>query len=87
MGLITDLEYVVLRYESKSGVGRLEVIDRLTHVSFGGKDQCSQTVVIVFDLLSAIFQCLTYILGGTNLLQSLHYFRISQLRVPQNRTS
>jgi hypothetical protein len=35
--LITNLEYVILRYEPKSRMGRLEIIDCLTHISFCGE--------------------------------------------------
>jgi len=87
MWLITNLENVILRYESESGMCRLKIVDGLTHISFGGKDQCAQTVIVIFDLESAMYNEYTHVLRSTDLLESLHDFCVPQFRVPQYRTS
>jgi hypothetical protein len=51
MRLITNLEHVILRHETESRMCRLEIVDRLTHISFGRKDECPQTVIVVLDLM------------------------------------
>ena len=50
MGLVTDFENVISGYETKARVCGLEVVDCLSHVPFGGKYQCRQPIVVVFDL-------------------------------------
>ena len=39
VGLVADFEYVVPRYESEPGPGRLQVVDGLTHITFRGEDE------------------------------------------------
>jgi len=87
VGLITNLENVILRYEAESRMGRLKIIDCLTHISLGSEYQRSKTIIIVFDLSSALLHDYTYILSGANLFETLHDFCIPQFRVPQDRTS
>jgi hypothetical protein len=41
MRLVANFEDIVTRYEAKSRVSRLKVIDCLTHVAFAGKYKCS----------------------------------------------
>jgi hypothetical protein len=50
VGLIADLEDVILRDKVESGPCGLEVVDRLTHITFGGEDERGETFIIVFDL-------------------------------------
>jgi hypothetical protein len=74
----------------------LEVVDGLSHISFGGKDQCCESFIVVLDLdVSArlfntnrlVCKTETYILGGTDLLESLENFGISKFRVSEDSTS
>jgi hypothetical protein len=48
--LITDFEHVILRYETETGVGGLEVVDCLSHISLGCEYECGETFIVAFNL-------------------------------------
>lgn len=52
MGLVAYFEDVVSGNETEPRVRRLKVVDCLSHVTFGRKDESSQAVVVVLDLSS-----------------------------------
>lgn len=49
--LVADFEDVVARDEAEARVCGLEVVDGLSHVAFGGEDECCEAVVVVFYLV------------------------------------
>ena len=51
MGLVADLEHVLLVDKPETGPCRLEVVDCLAHVALGGKDERGEAFFAVFDLL------------------------------------
>lgn len=73
---VYDLEYIVSRHHTETGMCRLQVVDRLSHITFRTKHQRGQTLVIVLDLL-----------GLDDLQQPLDHLRIRQPRIPQDGTS
>lgn len=52
MGLVADLEHGVSGHKAEAGPGRLEVVDRLAHVTFRCEEERFQTFIVVFDRLS-----------------------------------
>lgn len=84
--LIADFENILPRYEAETGMRRLEVVDRLSHISFRREDERGQAVVIVLNLfqralyVSVLDGCkdssISHLLHLANLEQSLQYLSV-----------
>lgn len=70
---IHHLEYIISAHEPEARVRRLQVIDRLPHVTFGAEDQSRKAVVAVLDFF-----------GFDDLQQPLDDLRVGELGVAQN---
>lgn len=73
---IHHLEHVIPRHEPEARVRRLQVVDRLPHVSLGAEHQRRQPVVRVLDFL-----------GLDDLQKPLDDLRVRQLGVAQDRAA
>lgn len=76
VGLVADLEDVVVRNEAESTPRALEVVDGLSHVSLSREDERRKSLVVVLDSLRL-----------ANLLQALEHLGVAQLAVPQDRAA
>ena len=48
--LVAHFEHVFTAHKPESGMGRLEVIDGLSHIPFASEDECFETIFVVLDL-------------------------------------
>ena len=80
MWLVAHFEDVVARYETKPRPRGLQVVDSLTHVSFGSKDEGLQTFVTVLNLEGRQCRLMTSGVGYAT-------FSISQISSSRFKTS
>ena len=49
MRLVTNLKYVVLIHQSKSGRSSLEIVQSESHITIGSENECLKTIVSMLD--------------------------------------
>jgi hypothetical protein len=76
MWAVDDFEDVVAVDEAEAGVGRLQVVDCLSHVAFGGEDERCEAVVGIL-----------YILGFADLQDAAHDLGVGEAGVAKDGAS